>query len=527
MGLRSMLVVLGAGLLALAAGSASAADVTVRMRGSTFEIKGELVETNARGWLVLTPGLGTLMLDNSRYECVAGPCDPAAVAPAADDAPATSTWIGGSAIGTEFMPRLIKAYALSVGATVDMQVATDPKNLEFTLKDGDGHLVGRVDVARQGVPQGFSALATGKADVVWTSRAILPEEEQMMANAGIAPMRDPRNQHLWALDALVVLVARENPVVSLSLDNIARIFAGEIKDWGELGLPPGKINVYAPTSDMGTWSYFDQVVMKPRNLVITPDAVRLAHATDWSDRVAADPAGISINSIAYLRRAKAVNIEMSCGMVVPPSIFTAKTHEYPLARPLYFYSAGRPKNPLAAALLDFALSSKAQAVLKDAHFVDREPESAPFIAQSSRIAVALNAPAEDFDAPLMSTLIAEIRGARRLSLTYRFETGGATLDNRGADDIARLANIVGAPELAGKTIMLLGFSDSVGQFASNLRTASRRSQIVRSALLRALAPAPPQGVSIVEAAYGELAPVACNDNDVGRALNRRVEVWIK
>jgi len=50
---------------------------------------------------------------------------------------------------------------------------------------------------------------------------------------------------------------------------------------------------------------------------------------------------------------------------------------------------------------------------------------------------------------------------------------------------------------------------------------------VRAALEAALAGNAASGISIKDAAYGELAPVACNDNDFGRSLNRRVEVWIK
>lgn len=520
------------GLLAVvAAGTASAEDVTLRMRGGAFEITGKLVENNGREWIIDAPDLGRMPIDASRFECISGPCSQPtkATQPSVSAKPETgdTTWMGGSVIGTDFMPRLVRAYAQSVGVTVDMQVGADPKNLQFTLADAAGRKLGQVEVARQGVPQGFAALATGKADVVWASRAILPEEEQMMAAANAGSMQDPANQRVWALDAVVVVVAKENPVVSLSLDNVARIFAGQIKDWGELGLPPGRINVYAPSADMGTWSYFDTVVMRPRGLEISRDAQRLAHATEWSDKVAADPHGIAINSIALVRKAKTVNIETSCGMVVPPSVFTAKTNEYPLARPLYFYTAGRPRSRLAAALLGFATSPQVQPVLKEARLVDQDPESVPFIAQSGRIAVALNAPAEDFDAALMSKLIADIRGARRLSLTFRFGTGGSALDNRGSEDMQRLAALLSGPDLAGKTIMLLGFSDSVGRFDTNLKMASRRAQIVRVALEKALAGYPASGVTIREAAYGELAPVACNDNDFGRSLNRRVEVWIK
>ena len=510
--------------------AASAAEVTLRMRGGSFEVKGELKSYNLKSYVVTSPGLGTLTLDASRYECMGANCPSDIMVPRTAAAvpltAVTTNWVGDSAIGTEFMPRLIRAYADRINATVAMNVGADTKDLEFKLTSREGRFLGQINVRRQGIPQGFAAMAKGGADVVWTSRAILPEEQQMMASAGQPDMTKPGNQHIWGLDALVLLVARENPVVSLTLENIAKIFAGEITDWSQVGLPPGKINLYAPAAEMGTWSSFETSVLAPFGLTISPDAVRLAHATEWSDRVAADPAGIGINTLAYVRKAKAVNIETACGIVMPPSVFGAKTEEYPLSGRLYFYSAGQPQNPLAKALLAFALSPEVQAVLKDARFVDQAPESLPFIAHTGRIAVALNAPAEDFDAVAMRQLIEDIRSAERLSLTFRFQGGVSVLDERSKQDIGRLGAILKGPAMRGKTVMLIGYSDAVGAFQPNLALARKRAQAVRAALFPA-GTAPPADVTIEERAYGELAPVACNDTNEGRALNRRVEVWIR
>lgn len=509
----------------------SAAEVTLRMRGGTFEVKGELQSYDLKKWVVVAPALGTLTLDAARYECVSQGCPSRATAssPALrpPSSPVDTTWMGGSGIGTDFMPRLIRAYAEAIGARVAMQVATDPKNLEFTLTAADGRLIGRVIVARQGVPNGFATMAQGKTDVVWTSRPIVAEEIQMMAAAGARAMTGPESQHVFALDAMVVLASRENPVVSLPLDTIAKIFAGQIKDWADIGLNPGRIKVYAPTAEMGLASYFENFVMAPRGLRISDDATRLLHATEWSDKVAADPNGIGINFFSYIRKSKPVNVELTCGIVMPPSIFAAKNEEYPLARRMYLYTKGAPKNPLAAALLAFALSPRVQPVLKEARLVDQEPELAPFSAHTGRIAVALNASDEDFDAKAMTRLIEDIRRASRATLTFRFAVGGSELDSRGLEDVKRLHTLLGTPELAGKSVMLIGFSDAIGRFDTNLALARRRAQIVRAALTKVAGPAMPQGINVVEAAYGELAPVACNDNVEGRALNRRVEVWVR
>ena len=47
-----------------------AAEVTLRMRGGTFEVKGDLKSHSAKSYILAVPGIGNLTLDASRYECV-------------------------------------------------------------------------------------------------------------------------------------------------------------------------------------------------------------------------------------------------------------------------------------------------------------------------------------------------------------------------------------------------------------------------------------------------------------------------
>ena len=306
---RIISVVVVAGAVTCLA-STQAAEVTLRMRGGTFEVKGNLQSHSSKSYILAVPGIGNLTLDASRYDCI-GPNCPAAGANApipplpAGGAPLTTTWIGGSAVGTEVMPRLVRAYAASIGATTTMSIGSDPRNLEFKVLSSDGRLIAQVNAYRLGVTPGFLALAKKEADLVWTGRRIVPEEQQMMTAVGIANMRAPGNEHVWALDGLVALVAKENPVEALSLEQLSKIFAGEITDWSELGFAPGKINLYAPVAEAPAWSQFEPDVMNPYGRTITPTAKRLIHSTEWADRVAEDPQGIVVSVFAMVRTGEA------------------------------------------------------------------------------------------------------------------------------------------------------------------------------------------------------------------------------
>ncbi len=511
----------------LAAGVASAAEITLHMKGGGFTVQGDLRSFDGARYVIESKTLGTMTLDAARFECKGSGCPtaPVVAAPPRGSNLGTATWMGGSAQGTAVMPKLVQAYAKTIGATVIRSVGSDPKNLEFKLTDGAGREIGNFIVARQGVPAGLAGLLARTVDVFWSARPITAEEQARAQALGFGNLRAPGNENVYALNAIAMVVAAENPIVSISIDNIAKIYAGQINDWSELGLPPGKITVYSMVESSGVWGSFEDLVMKPRSLKARPDIIRIDAATDWSDKVAQDKSGIGITNIGIVRNAKPLNIESSCGLIVRPSNFAAKTEEYPLMHRLHLYTSGSPKVPLARELLAFAMSPAMQPVLKEANFVDQSLEAMDFQAQTARIAYALNAQNEDFDINMMRTMIGEVKGASRLSTTFRFGTADATLDSRANADIQRLADLLKSPEYRGKQVTLIGFADAVGSFTSNLKLSERRA----AAVLRALTVAAGIGVrsQVTTRAYGELAPVACNDSPEARNFNRRVEVWVK
>ena len=359
-----------------------------------------------------------------------------------------------------------------------------------------------------------------------SSRPIKDKEVTKLRDIGFGNMRAAGHEHIIGLDGLLVLVAPDNPAVSLSIENIAKIFSGQITDWGDVGLPAGKINVYAPGPDSGTGDTFKSLILKPRDVKLVETAKTTHDHALQSDWVARDPYGIGVVGIAYQRNAKPLNIETSCGLISQPSIFSMKTEEYPLSRRLYLYTPGQPRKSLARELLSFVLSPAAQPVVTGASFIDQAPEALQFSEQRARIAYALNAPADDFDLSLMRDLIATVTPAERLTATFRFDTASFRLDNKSQRDIERLAGLAKSPEWAGRTYMLLGFADNIGGFDRNKELSQSRANAVKDALVKA-AGDEALAARIETKGYSELAPVACNTTVEGRTFNRRVEVWVQ
>ncbi|HEY7550828.1 MAG TPA: substrate-binding domain-containing protein [Hyphomicrobiaceae bacterium] len=518
--------------------SSDAPEVTLRMKGGAFELRGRLKAFEGGRYIIDNKVFGTMTLDAANMECIGVGCPgrppavaaaPPATGPASRGAAALSKVIGihgSTAIGWDLAPALIRAYAERLGGTASTLTGANPLEELYKVLGANGREVALFDLKRYGTPTAFAALADGSAQIGMASRPINDEEATRLIRAGTPNIRSPQQEHVLGLDGLVVIVAQDNPAVSLSIDNIAKIFAGEITDWQQVGLPPGAINVYSANRKSGTYVTFDALVLQPHKLALTPSTRFLLSTAEVSDAVAADLNGIGVTSFAYVRGAKGLNVESSCGLITRPSVFTVKTEEYPLTRRLYLYTTARPASPHVKGFIDFALSKEAQHVIADAQFVDQTPDSLGFDDQGGRIAYALNAPNEDFDIAQMRQLIADMNGARRLSITFRFRSGSIELDTKARADIDRLVTLAATPDLRGKRLLLLGFADAVGPYAANAALALRRATAVRDTLVAAGKGSVDPSL-VVQKGYSELAPVACNDQLEGRNLNRRVEVWVR
>jgi outer membrane protein OmpA-like peptidoglycan-associated protein len=101
-----------------------------------------------------------------------------------------------------------------------------------------------------------------------------------------------------------------------------------------------------------------------------------------------------------------------------------------------------------------------------------------------------------------------------------FSTGSATLTSASRYNIEKLARILNRYD--DTNLVIEGHTDTVGSEAANQDLSERRAESVAS-LLRAYGVV---GGRLSTVGYGETRPVATNETEAGRRLNRRVEVLI-
>ena len=134
---------------------------------------------------------------------------------------------------------------------------------------------------------------------------------------------------------------------------------------------------------------------------------------------------------------------------------------------------------------------------------------------------------DEVSLPDLRDFIVDVKNAVRLSTTFRFTPGESTLDPASQAAAEKFAKDIVDGVYEGKEILLLGFTDSVGQYDLNRTLSARRADVV-SGILRAAADGGDLSRSqITVKGYGELAPVGCNTSPSGRSANRRVEVWVR
>ncbi len=538
--------------LALAIPAAQAqSQVTLRSEDGATQVSGELLEFDGTTYTLRT-GVGTITIEASRVSCEGEGC-PAGSEAAPGETPGETTGetpgetageapgeaaepvrrfavVGSNVIGEALMPPLAEGYADSLGARLVREVGTAPNEQVLRVIDEADSEIAAVELRAHGTAAAFAALAEGRAAIGLASRRMQEREGEPGAPGSepgaLGDLRDTENERVLALDGLILIVHPDNPVAALTLDQAAALVAGRIGSWAQLGGPDEPVSLYVPPDGSGTLEVFVDRVMRPRGLSVAAAAERIDDNADLSDLVSIDPGGLGVTAVAFARAAKPLAIRQQCGLLSRPTSFAIKSEEYPLARRLYAYTAGGAVPAQARALLDFALSDAAQPIIAEAGFVDRGIESQGIDVQGLRLAHSLTSP-EEFSLPLFREMLNELKEARRLSVTFRFNRGSTDLETRSQREAERLARRLAAGAHADSEILLVGFADSVGEFEVNRGLAERRADAVLEALTAAVPEGALADVPIQVRSYGELTPVGCNETGEGRELNRRVEVWVR
>ncbi|MEM1431892.1 MAG: phosphate ABC transporter substrate-binding/OmpA family protein [Pseudomonadota bacterium] len=506
--------------LGLASTGALASEVSLKSSDGTVNLTGEFVDFVDDNYIIRT-ALGELRISAARVRCEGAAC------PTFETATADVKFAGSDTIGSGLMPLLLAGYASSQDAEASVTATANAGEIVATLvgDGGFGDELGSYLVSSTSSGDAFESLLNSEAQLGMSARRITPNEARALRDSGAGNMVSPSQEHIIAADSVVVITNPGNPVDQLTLEQVAGIYSGQISNWSELGGPDAPIKVINRDSETGTYETFYGNIFGGDAQAIAPIGEVAEDNNQMASMVNADENAIGFVGYAFQRGAKPVSLVNSCGIVTTPDAFSAKTEEYQLQRRLYIYTREDTADDATDTFIDYATSADADNVIAKAGFINLGIATQEMSMDSPRAMTLLNAEVDAYEGNIIREKLRMMVNYDRLSTTFRFRTGSSKLDERGRIDMARLTDYLeGMPE--GTSIRLVGFTDSVGAFDSNLALSIARAEQVM-AELRGFAGDRLANVSFDATGFGEVAPTACNTDDRGKSINRRVEVWIE
>jgi phosphate transport system substrate-binding protein len=231
------------------------------------------------------------------------------------------------------------AGALTIAGSTSVQPFAEKLAERFMAE----HAGSSINVQGGGSTAGVKAAETGAAQIGMSSRHLKPEEEGL-------------RQFAIAYDGIAMIVHAANPVRTLTRDQVAAIFAGEVASWAAVGGADRPIHFVTREEGSGTRGAFEEMVMEKRAIApraLVQDSNGAVREIVASDR---DPLGyISLGLVD--RRVRAIAVD---GVVPSPEAIHAK--RYAVVRPFLYLTREEPQGA-ARAFIDYCLGPEAQRLL--------------------------------------------------------------------------------------------------------------------------------------------------------------------
>lgn len=202
---------------------------------------------------------------------------------------------------------------------------------------------------------GFTKWIAGEVDLVQATRQMTDQEVKEASNKGIEPAF-----RFVGLVPVAVVTKADNPVDNLTLDQLRKIFTGEIANWSEVGGPNEKIVVTTrEVPKTGTGVVFRKEVLKgapyaPGHKVMSSYGTTVTVCgKSWA-------IGYIPTSTVYFKNLekeglKILGIKKSAdGPPMKPTYGAAKQTDYPVKTMFYYYWDAKSDNRCLAGLAEFA-----------------------------------------------------------------------------------------------------------------------------------------------------------------------------
>ena len=222
-----------------------------------------------------------------------------------------------------------------------------------------------IAVTGGGSGTGISSMINGTVDIASSSRAMKASELESAKKNGSTPV-----EHIVGYAALAVYLHPDNPINELTISQIKSIYGegGTFEKWADLGIEvPGcssdEIIRISRQNNSGTYAYFKKATLSGAEYKL---GSRDMHGSkDVVDLVEKTPCAIGYSGLAYATD----HIKTPCikkddaSECVTPTMTSAAESSYPIARPLFMYTAGAPTGATKT-YMDWIMSDVGQCIIE-------------------------------------------------------------------------------------------------------------------------------------------------------------------
>lgn len=213
----------------------------------------------------------------------------------------------------------------------------------------------RIDVQTGGSSRGIADARSKVADIGMVSRSLKAEESDLTANT-------------IARDGITIVLHGENPVNSLTEEQIVGIYTDKINNWQEVGGKDAPITVVNKAEGRSTLELFADY-FKLETTAIQSDTI-IGDNEQGIKTVAGNPNAIGYVSVgaAEYNAENGTPIKLLPVDGVKASTETVRDSTFPISRPLNLVTFGDPQG-LSKNFIDFAQSSQVKDIVEEQYFV--------------------------------------------------------------------------------------------------------------------------------------------------------------
>ena len=241
--------------------------------------------------------------------------------------------------------------AASVSGTVSTDGSTSMEKVIGALSES--YMAANKDVTVNynptGSGAGITAVQEGTCDIGLSSRALKDEEKA----AGL-------KETVLAYDGIAIIVHPDNPVSDLSIEQIAKLYTGEITNWKDVGASDAEVVLIGREAASGTRDGFESITGTKDKCQYRQE---LTSTGDVITAVSQNPDAIGYASLAAIKDSvKALSVDG-----VTPSETTVKDGSYQVQRPFVLVTVeGKALSAAAQSFFDYATSADAADIIAKA-----------------------------------------------------------------------------------------------------------------------------------------------------------------